>query len=139
LDTLADFLNRSIELLVGRESGPLHMRLVIQPTIATIIAIKAGLRDARLGSPPFLWTFLTDASERRRLVQSGWKDIGKVFTIAFLVDVAYQLFVFRWFYPLQSLSVAVIVAVVPYVALRGIVTRVARRTQKNSSSSARAA
>ena len=139
MDAIADLVNRVVEQLVGRASGPLHMRLVIQPIVATIIAIRAGLRDARHGRPPFLWTFLTSASERRRLAQSGWKDIGKVFIVAIVIDVVYQVLATPRVYPLQSLTVAVIVAVLPYVAVRGLVTRLARHTPKASTRSPRAA
>jgi len=117
----------------------MHLRLVIQPIIASIIAIRAGLRDARNGRPAFLWSALTNSSERRSLLRSGWEDIGKVFTAAFLIDIAYQIFVLRGLHPMQSLTVAVIVAVVPYLILRGLVTRAARRLGKTPSSSARAA
>ena len=141
MDGLSELLTRTIEQLLGRSSGPLHFRLVMQPVVATIIAVKAGLRDAREGQPPFLWTLATDASRRKRLIQSGWRDIGRMFTIAFLMDTAYQLFILRAFYPLQALIVAIGVAVVPYTLLRGIVTRVARRPTNSSSnpSSRRAA
>ena len=139
MDAIADLLNRIAEGLVGRASGPMHLRLVIQPIIASIIAIRAGLRDARNGRPAFLWSALTNSSERRSLVRSGWEDIGKVFTAAFLIDIAYQIFVIHGFRPLQSFTVAVIVAVVPYLILRGLVTRAARRLGKTPSSSARAA
>lgn len=139
MDGISEILNRGIEQLVGRSSGPLHLRLVIQPIVATIIAIKAGLRDARERRPPFLWTLVKHPGERKRLVKSGWEDIGKVFTVAFIMDTVYQLFVLRAFYIVQALSVAIIVAVVPYVILRGIVTRLARHTAGENSSSSRAA
>jgi hypothetical protein len=33
--------------LGGRVGGPMTFRLVLQPTIATLVAVRAGLRDAR--------------------------------------------------------------------------------------------
>jgi Flp pilus assembly protein TadB len=135
MEGISEMLNRAVEELLGRSSGPLHFRLILQPIIASTIAIKAGLRDARSGQPPFLWTFLKDANERRRLIQSGWKDIGKVFIIASIIDAIYQLFVLHALHPLQTLIVAVAVAVVPYVVLRGLTTRLARRTSPKSPSS----
>src|SRR4029078_11082258 len=106
MDGITEVLQRTVEQLLGRSSGSLHFRLIVQPIIASTIAIKAGLKDARQGQPPFLWALLTRAAERRRLMRSGWKDIGKVFLIALVIDTAYQLFVFRAFYPLQTLIVA---------------------------------
>jgi hypothetical protein len=45
-------LARVWENLGGRLSGPLDFRFVLQPIVVTLIAIRAGLRDARRGSPP---------------------------------------------------------------------------------------
>lgn len=49
MDAISEIFSRAIEQLLGRASGPLHLRLVIQPIMATILAIRAGLRDAREG------------------------------------------------------------------------------------------
>jgi len=139
MNAIIDSLSRAVEQLLGRSSGPLHLRLIIQPVIASIIAIKAGLRDARQGYAPFFWTFLTKETERRRLVKSGWTDIGKIFVAAFMIDTAYQIFVLGAFYILQALIVAVVVAVVPYVVLRSLVDRFSGRNSRRSTSSRRAA
>ncbi len=123
MEAISEILNRATEQLLGRASGPLHLRLTIQPIVATILAIRAGLRDSREGKPPFFWTFLTSPEQRQILRQSGWKDIGKLFIVAIVLDTLYQLIVLRWFYPVQTFIVAVVVAVMPYTLLRGVVTR----------------
>jgi len=128
---ITDSIHTAVQELLGRASGPLHFRLVLQPVVASILAIKAGLRDAREGRSPFLWSILTDRSDRRWRIHSGWSDIGKLFTIAFLIDTVYQLFVLHGFHLLQSLIVAFTVAVVPYVSLRGIVTRLKGRARQS--------
>jgi hypothetical protein len=43
--------------------------------------------------------------------------------IAVLLDVTYALVVHNWLYPGQTLLVATILSVVPYVLIRGPVTR----------------
>jgi len=48
---MGEILNRFWENLAGRLSGPMNFRLVIQPTVAGILAIRAGLKDARGGRP----------------------------------------------------------------------------------------
>jgi hypothetical protein len=40
-------LARTWEELIGRASEPMKLRLILQPIAATIIAIRAGVRDAR--------------------------------------------------------------------------------------------
>lgn len=120
-----DMLARLWENLGGRIGGPLSFRLLLQPTIAVVLAVKAGLADARAGKPPYLWTMLTNADDRRELLRSGWKSVAKVFVMALVIDVVYQLIVARWVYPLESLIVAFILAVVPYLLVRGPVNRIA--------------
>ena len=43
-----------------------------------------------------------------------------------MLDTVYQLWVFRWVYPGEVLVVAFVCAVVPYVLVRGPITRIAR-------------
>ena len=84
-----EMLTRLWENLGGRIGGPMSLRLLLQPTIATILAIRSGLADARAGKPPFFWTVLTNANDRRELLRSGWKSVAKVFTMAVVLDVVY--------------------------------------------------
>jgi hypothetical protein len=122
-----EFLQRSVEMLLGRTTGPLTLRLIIQPSIATLLAIRAGLKDARLGRTPYLWTLVQASSERGSLLREGWKQTWKVFTMAIVLDAVYEIKVFRRIYPLQCVIVAVVLAIVPYLAVRGVTTRLARR------------
>jgi len=122
-------VKNAVEELLGRASGPMHARLVMQPIMASILAIRAGIKDAREGNPVFFWTVLTNKEERRILLKSGWKDISKIFGIAIILDTVYQLAVIRSFSLVQTLLVAFCVAVLPYVALRGPVSRIVRGMQ----------
>jgi hypothetical protein len=131
MDFILEQLNRGVAQLLGRAGGPLHLRLVMMPTVVTILAVRAGLRDARSGQPAFLWAVLTDSADRRRLIRSAVEDIGRVFAFAVVLDTTYQLFILRWLYPVQLLIVAVACAVVPYVLIRGPVGRLARVLSRN--------
>lgn len=113
---IPEMLSRGVEHLVGRFSGPLNFRLFIMPTVVTVIAIRAGLKDARHGKTPYL----------RQIFHSGVKDVGRIFIVAVVLDTGYQLFVLRGFYPGQVIIVAVACAIVPYLLVRGPVTRIAR-------------
>ena len=126
MDTLVDTLKRAIDELLGRASGPMHLRLIMQPLMATFFAIRAGLRDAREGEPPFLWAYIKRPDARGRLIRSAWKDIGKVFVIAILLDTVYQLIALHQFRIVQTLLVAFVLAILPYVLVRGPVSRIAR-------------
>jgi len=118
-----DLLTEIWSMLIGRAGGPLTFRFVFQPTVAAILAIRAGVRDARKGNAPFLRSVFTNPIHRGELLREGWKDIGTVFMIAVLLDVIYALMVHSWLYPGQTLLVATILSIVPYALIRGPVTR----------------
>lgn len=105
----------------------MNFRLIVQPLVATILAIRAGVADARQGRPAFLWTAITNPAYRRELMRQGWKDVGKVFVLAAALDAVYQLIVQRGVYLGQLLIVATVLAIVPYVLVRGPVTRISKR------------
>lgn len=123
---MEEMLTRFWENLIGRAGGPLTLRLLLQPTVATILAIRAGLKDAREGRPPYFWTILSSPTHRRDLLQQGWKDVGTVFILAVVLDVIYQFIVERWLYPGETLITAIVLAILPYLLIRGLVTRLAR-------------
>jgi len=109
----------------------MKLRFILQPATAAFLAVRAALRDAREGRPPYLWATLTDSSQRREILHRGWRHVGKVFAIALLLDCVYQIFVLREFHPIQGLIVASTLALVPYLILRGPVNRIMRRWPKN--------
>jgi hypothetical protein len=121
-----DVLTRIWTDLIGRLTGPLTLRLYLQPAMAMIFAVRDGVRDARAGRPPYLWRVFTHPEERRALIRDEWKAIGKVFILAIVLDLVYQFVVFRWVYPVETLDVAIILAVLPYSLLRGPINRLAR-------------
>ena len=112
--------------MVARVSGPMTFRLVLQPAMAALFAIRAGLSDARAGRPPYLWDLVRNSAQREAKIKDGWQSVGRVFVLAVVLDVVYQLYVLRFVYPLQAITVAFILAIVPYLILRGLVTRLAR-------------
>jgi hypothetical protein len=123
---MEDLLARILENLIDRVSGPMKFRLILQPLMATIFAIRSGLKDAKEGNPAYFWALFTDSAHRRAMVQDGWKSVGRVFILAIVIDVIYQLIVFRWVYPVEALLVAAILAFIPYLLIRGPVNRIAR-------------
>ena len=123
---MEDLLSRIIENLVGRVSGPMKFRLILQPVMAAIFAIRSGLKDAKENKPPYFWAIFTDPDSRGDMIRDGWKSVGRVFILAIVLDAIYQFIVFRRFYPVEALLVAAILALVPYLLIRGPVNRIAR-------------
>ena len=106
----------------------------MQPLVAAGFAISSvSVKDARAGRPAFLWTVVTDPAQRSALLRSGWKDVGKVFMLAVILDAIYQLIQLRAVYLLELLIVAPTLAFVPYILLRGPVTRLAGAFRRRTS------
>jgi len=123
---MGELLRHEMEQLLGRVTGPMHFRLVMMPATVAILAIRAGIKDAREGRQAFLWSMLTNPVDRRRLFWSALADIGRVFVFALVLDTLYQLVFLGEFHLLELLVVAVACAIVPYVLIRGPATHLAR-------------
>ena len=122
-----EILSRVWENLIGRFSGPMNFRLIVQPLVACIIAIRAGLKDGREGRPAFFWSAISDRQSRAQLIHEGWKDVGKVFIIAAILDSIYQLKVHQGVFLGELIVTAVVLAIIPYLIVRGPLSRVTRR------------
>jgi hypothetical protein len=83
---MPDVLTRISENLLARPNGPLALRFLIQPIMATIFAIRDGLRDARNGRSPYLWTVLTVPGERAVRLREGFAATGKIIILALILD-----------------------------------------------------
>jgi len=124
---LIDEFSRAIEQLLGRLSGPMWIRFLLQPMMAIFLAFRAGLSDARQNKPAFLEEVIRNPIGRKQLMYSTWKQLSKLLIVVFLLDCIYQLVVLKTFYLLQALIVAFLLGVVPYVLLRGPLRRALRR------------
>ena len=126
---MRDMLMRALMDVADRVGGPMTFRIILQPTMAALLAVRAGLKDAQQGRPPYFWTILTDPGQRAALLREGWKSVARVFFLAIIMDVIYQVVVLRWVYPFELILVASLLAVVPYVLIRGPVNRIASRVR----------
>jgi hypothetical protein len=122
-----EVLSRFWDQLIAQPSGPLAFRFILQPLMATILAIIDGLKDARAGRPPFSWTILHDPSKRAGYLREGLKRLSRVIVFALVMDAIYQYMVLRRFYLGEALVTAFVLAILPYLLVRGPVDRIARR------------
>src|SRR2546423_9920057 len=118
--------------LLDRVSGPMKFRLVLQPAMAAFFAIRSGLADARAGKAPYFWALIWDRGQREAMLKDGWKSVGRVFILALVLDVVYQIIVLRFVYPGEAVIVAFVLAIVPYLVVRGLTTRIARKKRVES-------
>jgi len=121
---MEEALRQAWDNLFGRVDGPMSFRLIIQPVVATFLAIRAGWTDAREGRPIFFWTLARDPTQTRVMLRNLWRIAGKVFLAALVLDAIYQIIVLHWIYPVQALIVATLLALVPCMVVRAVGNRI---------------
>ena len=124
---------RIVVNLFARLDGPLHFRFIVQPLMATFFAIIDGVRDAKNAKPAYFWALLSTPHHRKELLREGWKSVGKIFILAIVLDVVYQLKIHSTVYPGETLIVAFVLAIAPYLLLRGPINRLLRLGKKKAS------
>jgi hypothetical protein len=125
-----DLWSQVTEQLSDRVSGPMRLRFILQPIVATLVAIKSGLKDAKAGKPPYFWALILhadDPSRRREMIKEGWQSISKVCIAALALDLLYQFIALPSFYLRHAVIVAFLLVIAPYLILRGAVTRLASK------------
>jgi hypothetical protein len=121
----SEVLQRQWQDLTGRPSGSMSFRFVLQPAMAAIAATHDGIRDAQLGRPPYFWTIISDAEKRAGRLREGLVSTARVMLLGMAMDVIYQLKELGTFYPAEAVLIALALAFVPYLLLRGPIGRIA--------------
>jgi hypothetical protein len=111
--------------LLERPSGPMTFRFVLQPIMASIVAWRDGVKDAREGRSPYFWTMLTNRAAVGGRLQEGLIATARILLLGLVMDVIYQAIVFETFHPGEAAIVSILLAFVPYLLLRGPAARVA--------------
>ena len=125
-------LRRIWRNLIERPGGPMTFRFALQPVMVTIAAVRDGLRDARTGRSPYLWTMLTQPAKVQGRLDEGLIATARIILLGLAMDLIYQAIVFETFHPAEAVLIAILLAFVPYLLLRGPVTRVARRWRRDA-------
>jgi hypothetical protein len=94
--------------------------------MAVLLALRAGIQDAKEGRQGYLWSILSNPERRLQLLHEGWRGARTPFLAAIVLDCIYQIITVRFIYPLELLFTATLLALVPYALLRGPFNRVAR-------------
>ena len=120
-------LARVWQNLVDRPGGPMLFRFFLQPTMATIAAVMSGMKDARLGRAPFWQAVLSSPTERTGRLNEAVVDTSRIMLLGLVMDSIYQYIEFDSFHPGEAVIITLALAFLPYLLLRGIVARVARK------------
>ena len=129
---MGDIFTKSVHDLINRVGGPMSLRFLIQPTVATVYAIIDGIRDARAGRPAYFWSLLSDPAHRRKRLMEMWGSLAKVFVLVAILDIVYEVIVFKSIYIGQTIVVVIVVAVLPYMCFRGPANRITRLFLNNA-------
>ncbi len=124
---MIDMIARGWENFLARPTGSLNLRFILQPAIASILALRAGVKDARQGRPAYLWAAITSPQYRWQLIHGGWKDMRIPFSVAATLDAIYQVITHEGIFLLELIFTATVLALVPYFILRGPVNLLARQ------------
>jgi len=121
-----DELGRIWRNIVARPGGPMTFRFVLQPAMAAIAAWRDGVADARLGRTPYLSAILLGVEGRGGRLWEGIVSTARILILGVVMDVVYQVVFLGEFFPGEAAVIAVLLAFVPYVLLRGPIGRIAR-------------
>jgi hypothetical protein len=106
--------------LVARFHGPGKLRFIFQPVMAVLLGAGGGINDARAGLPPFLWTMVFRARDRRQAWHSALAATRDLVALAILLDLIAQALILHQVYPGASLIVGPILIAVPYCLARAL-------------------
>jgi hypothetical protein len=123
---LSETWMRVYEQLIERTSGPLSFRFVLQPIMATLLALRDGAKDAREERTPYLYDLVSKRETRLARLHEGLLAVSRVLVLGLVVDVIYQLKVLHKVYAGEALIVALGLAFVPYLLFRGPFARLIR-------------
>jgi hypothetical protein len=112
--------------LLDRPGGPMTFRIILQPIMAAVAALFDGIKDAKSGRSPYLWTVLTNPMERGGRLREGLIATARIILLGLGIDAIYQFVALKTFFPGEAVIVAIVLCFLPYLFLRGPFARVAR-------------
>lgn len=113
--------------LLDRPTGPMTFRFILQPSMAVIAAFYDGIKDAKSGRSPYLWTMLLNPATRGTRLHEGLISTARIILLGLCMDVIYQFIEFKTFHPAEAAIIALLLAFVPYLLLRGPIARIVCR------------
>jgi hypothetical protein len=124
------FSRQFLEELPRRFTGSGRLRFILQPTVAIVLGIRGGLADAKAGNVPYLFGLILGAGRRRELLRSGVAAIRNLVALGIMMDIIFQLVLYRSVHPGAALVVGSILICLPYAVSRALTTRVTQAMAK---------
>jgi len=122
---MEDFINNFLNGVGIRHEGPLSFRLILQPVMSLVYAVIAGVKDAKAGRVPFLIDgLILGKADRKESLKELWKNVGKVFILAVIMEVIFEIIEFKTVHPFEVIKVSFFLAIIPYLIFRGLTERI---------------
>ena len=104
--------------LPKRLNGAGRFRFILQPVAAIFLGIRAGIADARIGRPPYIFGVVFDPRSRWALLKEGFTQISTLVGMGILLDAISQFFILRAIYPGAAVVVGPVLIAIPYALSR---------------------
>jgi predicted ABC-type sugar transport system permease subunit len=118
-----DVLERFLNQMAARLTGPLNFRFILQLVVAILLGIRDGKLDAKAGQPPFILDVLLHSEVRGARLRRAVASATKAVIVGIIIDALVQYLMFKAIYPVQAILVGTLVIAVPYAAARGLTNR----------------
>ena len=119
-----DSLLPVFERFLARLTGPMHVRFIVQPIIAVILGIRAGIHDARQATPPFIWSLCTRPSGWKRQLKQAREHLVIPLVVAIVLDGIVQYLLFQRIRVLGAVVLGTILMGLPYSLARAFTNRI---------------
>jgi hypothetical protein len=111
-------------------SGPGTLRFIVQPTLAVLVGVWHGRRDARVQRAPFLAGLIRSRGRRVAWLLQTLQSIALPLTLALVASVVFQYVIRSHVRPSYALLYAATFVAVPYLLTRSLTNRVVRATRR---------
>ncbi len=121
------FTNQFFGDMLARLHGPGRLRFILQPTVAILLGIRDGRRDALAGATPFLWGLIFHKELRPQLLKQMLTSVRNIVAIAILLDLISQYLIFHLVRPGAALVLGPVLIALPYSCARALSNRIVCR------------
>jgi len=94
-------------------------------TAESLGRLWSDILDRPGGPMTFRFILQRDPQGRSGRLWEGFVSTARIIILGLIMDTVYQWVVFKTFYPVQAAVIAILLAFVPYLVLRGPIERIA--------------
>ena len=114
--------------VVSRFTGAGRFRFLIQPTVAILLGVIGGKRDATARRPPFFWSIVFREERWKEALKDGFDTINIMLIFGILADIIFQYILFGIVHIIPALLLGPMLITIPYILARGPSNRIFRNS-----------